>query len=208
MLNNLQPNGLETFKKVSSSRRQRRCHIKRQEGWLHNISNCIPARWEAYRLESNCITEIYIQKREFWALCQVSKPADLALGEKPPEHCRPVELVHRSSTELGEMETLFLKGTHRLSCALGPRAKQRLQRNLGQTWLQFLKDLMGKERVTVARCGGRTLQAKLSGIFISMCSSIGGHFGKIWPHSSVLRSPKPNNNPGGITVPPIRKQAA
>ena len=62
--------------------------------------------------------------------------------------------------------------------------------------------------VTVAHCGGRTLEAKLSGIFISVCSSRGGHFGKIWPHPSALRSPRPNNNPGGITAPPISKQVA
>ena len=32
--------------------------------------------------------------------------------------------------EPGEIETPFLKGAHGLSCTLGPRAKQRLQRNL------------------------------------------------------------------------------
>ena len=37
------------------------------------------------------------------------------------------------SMGLGEMETPFLKGAHRLSHALGPRAKQSLHRNLGQT---------------------------------------------------------------------------
>ena len=41
-------------------------------------------------------------------------------------------LVGRSSTGLGEMETPFLKGAHRLSFALGPRAKQNLYRNLGK----------------------------------------------------------------------------
>ena len=37
--------------------------------------------------------------------------------------------LHRT----GAKETPFLKGTHRLSCALGPRAKQSLHGNLGQT---------------------------------------------------------------------------
>ena len=60
----------------------------------------------------------------------------------------------------------------------------------------------------MAHCGGRTLEAKVSGIFISVCSSRGGHFGKIWPHPSALRCPRPNNNPGGITAPPISKQAS
>ena len=65
------------------------------------------------------------------------------------------------------METPFLKGTHRRSHALGPRAKQSLHRNLGQTQLQFLQDLLGKLGVNVACCEGRTLKAKLSEIFSS-----------------------------------------
>ena len=92
--------------------------------------------------------------------------------------------MRRSSTGL-KTETPFLKGAHRLSRALGPRAKQRLQRNLGQTQLQFLEDLLGKLGVNVACCEGRTLKAKLSGIFSSSALLRGGHFGKIWPHPSV-----------------------
>ena len=41
--------------------------------------------------------------------------------------------------------------------------------------------------VILASCGGRTLEAKVSGIFIGVCSSRGGHFGKIWPLASELR---------------------
>ena len=52
--------------------------------------------------------------------------------------------VYRSSMELGKMETPLLKGSHRVSCAVGPRAKQRLHRNWGQTFLQFLEELLGK----------------------------------------------------------------
>ena len=107
---------------------------------------------------------------------------------------------------LEETETPFLKGAHRLSCTLGLRAKLRFHRNLGQTWLQFFKNLLGKQGVTVAHCGGRAVEAKLLGIFISMCFSGDGHFGKIWPHPSALRNPRPNNNPDGITASPISKQ--
>ena len=64
-----------------------------------------------------------------------------------------------------------------------------------------------KTGVNVAFCEGRTLKAKLSVILSSMPFSGGGHFGKIWPHPSALRSPRPNN-PGGITAPPLSKQAA
>ena len=44
----------------------------------------------------------------------------------------------RTSTELEQMETTLLKGTHRISSALDPRAKQKLFRNMGQTCLHFL----------------------------------------------------------------------
>ena len=110
--------------------------------------------------------------------------------------------------ELGEMETPILRGTQGFLCALGSRAKQRLPRNQGRTCLQFLEDLLGKLNVTVAHCGGRTLEAKVLGIIISMCPFRGGHFGKIWPHPSGLRSPRPNNKPGGNTAPSISKQTA
>ena len=42
--------------------------------------------------------------------------------------------------------------------------------------------------MTLAHCGGRTLEEKVSGIIISMCSSKGGNFGK------NLRSPRTNNH--------------
>ena len=44
---------------------------------------------------------------------------------------------------------------------------------------EHIGDLLGKQGVTVACCGGRALEAKLLGIFISVCFSGGGHFGKI-----------------------------
>ena len=46
---------------------------------------------------------------------------------------------------LGETETPFLKGAHGLSRALDPRADRGLHRNLGQTRLQFLEDILGKQ---------------------------------------------------------------
>ena len=52
----------------------------------------------------------------------------------------------------------------------------------------------GKTGLNVVHCGGRTLEAKLSGMFISSCVSLQvAIFEKIWPHTSVLRSPRPNN---------------
>ena len=91
---------------------------------------------------------------------------------------------------LGEMKTRLLRGMHRVSYALGPRAKQRIHRNLGQTCLQSLEDHLGKQGVTTAHCGGRILEAKVSRIIMSVNSSRGGHFGKIWPRPSMLKSPR------------------
>ena len=108
----------------------------------------------------------------------------------------PVRLVCRNSTVLGERGNPHLKGTHRLSCALGLRAKQRLNRNLGQTCLWFLKNILGKLGMTVAHCGVRTLGAKVSGIIIRVNSSSNGHFG-----------PRPNNKLDGNTASPICKEA-
>ena len=80
-----------------------------------------------------------------------------------------------------ESETPLLEGTHRFSCALVPRTKQRFHKNLGQTCLRILVDLTRIQRAAVAPCGGRTLEAEVSGIIISTNSFGGGHFGKIGP---------------------------
>ena len=109
----------------------------------------------------------------------------------------------RISTELGETETPLLKGAHRLSSAPGPRAKQRLHSDLRQTYLRLLEDFLGKHGVTMAHCGGRTLEAKVSGIIISQDSSRGDHIGKIWLCPPGLRSPKPNNKLSGNRAPTI-----
>ena len=101
-----------------------------------------------------------------------------------------------------------MKGAHRLSCALGPRAKQRLHRNLSQNCLQFLEDLLGKQRVTVTHCGGKTVEANVMGIILRVNSSSCGHFEKVWLYPSGLRTPRPNNKLGGNTAPPISKLAA
>ena len=76
----------------------------------------------------------------------------------------------------GEMETPLLKGLQRILCAMGPKTKQKLHRNVGQNCLRFLEDVLGKQEATVAHCGGRTLEAKVLGIIISMNSLGSGHF--------------------------------
>ena len=56
---------------------------------------------------------------------------------------------HRSSTGLKETETPLLEGAHRIPCALGPRGKQGLHKNLSQTYLQIIEGIQGKQGVAV-----------------------------------------------------------
>ena len=83
--------------------------------------------------------------------------------------------LHRTG---GNGDSTLERRTQAFVC-LGPRTKQRLHRNLGQTCLWFLEDLLGKQWVTVARCWARILEANVSEIIISMNSSRGGCFAKI-----------------------------
>ena len=150
-------------KKISYSRRQKGGHIKMVGGVIMWYKQPHTHWVAAHRLESNCITATHLWEWEFWVSSHVLMPGDLALGEGSLEHLvlKVSGFVCRSSIGLGEIETPFLTGTHRLSCVLGPRAKQRLHRNLSHTWLQFLEDLLGKQGMTVAHCGGRTLEQRL-----------------------------------------------
>ena len=105
---------------------------------------------------------------------------DLALGEGAPGEfsIETQGSLCTSSMRLGEKETPFLKGVHRLSCVSGPRAEQSFHRNLVLTCLWFLEFHLGKHWVTVPRYGGRALKTKVSGIINSMNTSGGSHFGK------------------------------
>ena len=99
---------------------------------------------------------------------------DLALGEEPPEHLALkasgacVQELHRTG---GNREP-FLEGAHRLSCALGARAEQRLHGNLGQTLTAVLGRHPRKAGVNVACCEGRTLKAKALRNIQQQCLSL------------------------------------
>ena len=109
--------------------------------------------------------------------------------------------MHRSSTGLGKTGTPFLKGTPRISHILGPRAKQGLNDNLCQTYLQVLKGLLGKQ-------GAEQRRGRSQGIITGMSSPRGWHLGKTWIHPSGLRSPRPNTKGGGNTALSIIKEVS
>ncbi len=147
MLSNFQPNGPETFKKISYSRRQRGGHIKRW--WVDYRIYATPYLPVGRSTDRKVTGSQKLTYKSESSEPHIKLPC---LGiwhweKEPLEHLalKARGLVHRSSMGLGEMETPFLKGTPRLSHALGPRAKQSLYSNLGQTWLQFLEDLLGKQ---------------------------------------------------------------
>ena len=131
------------------------------------------------------------------------------IGRRSPQsiwHWWPVGIVRRSSKRQEEMETPFLKGSHRISCALGPRVKERLHRNLGQTWLQ-VRGSPGQTRGDCGSLWGKDSGGKVLGNNHQYKHLWTGHFGKIWPHSSVLRGPGQTITQVGNTTPPISKQA-
>ena len=101
-----------------------------------------------------------------------------------------------------------MKGTHRLSCALGPRAKQRLHRKLGQTYLRLMEDLLRREGVTVTHYGRKDFGGKISGTIIRVCFYRGDHFGKNLSPPIRAEKPQAKQQTGRNTAPSISKQAA
>ena len=87
----------------------------------------------------------------------------VSIGRRSPQGIglwRSAGLECMSSTGLEEIETPPWEGTHKVSCALGPREKQWLHRSLGQTYLLFLEGLLGRWGAIVTHCrdkdtGGR-----------------------------------------------------
>ena len=183
-------------KNICYSKIQRRGHIEAVGGVIMWYMQPHTPRGVAHILEHNLYHRGLPMGMRILSPMSGSHAWGSGIGRRSPWsiwHWGQVGLLHRSSTGLGEMETPLLKVVYRLSCALGLREKQRLHRTLGQTCLWFLEDLLGKQGVTVACCGWRTIEAKVSGIIISR-NSRGGQFGKIWPYPSGLRSPDQTTN--------------
>ena len=109
----------------------------------------------------------------------------------------------------GNRDPILKRHTQTFTCT-GSQGKEKSPWESGSNLTVVLGGHSEKTGVNVACFEGRTLKAKLSGIFSSSA------FLWRWPfweksgptHQSVLRSPRANNNPGGITAPPLSKQAA
>ena len=137
------------------------------------------------------------------------------IGRRNPQSLglwRPVGLECRSSTGLGEAEIPLLEGAHTVSHALGLRAKQWLHQSLGQTYLQVLEHLLGRQRLVVAHYGGKDTVQRPQGRLIGMSSLGGCHFStKTWPHPTACRlqcwdtSGQTTNQHSGNTAPTHQK---
>ena len=145
-----------------------------------------------HRLECNYITETHLQEWEFWPHVKSPHLGIWNWGKEPPEH-----LALKAS---GACEQEWR--THPWKVHTDFRVHWVPGQSKGSIGICVRPDcsLLGKQGVTVACCGRKALETKLLGIFISMHFSGGGHF--------EIRSSRPNNNPGGVTAPPICKQAA
>ena len=81
-------------------------------------------------------------------------------------------------------DPILKRRTWTFTCT-GSQGRVRSPWESGSNMTAVLGGPPGKAGVNVAYCRGRTLQAKLSGIFSSVPFSRGGHLWKIWPHPSV-----------------------
>ena len=107
----------------------------------------------------------------------------------------------------GNGDPILKRHTQTFSCT-GSQGKAKSPWETGSNLTAVLGGHPGKTGVNVAYCEGRTLKAKLSGIFSSCLSLEVAILGKYGPtHPSVLRRRRANNKSGGITDPPLSKQA-
>ena len=90
---------------------------------------------------------------------------------------------HRTWAEQGLHS---LEGIHEVSHAWGPRAKKALSKSLDQTYWGSWRVSWGG-RVLWLTVGATHWRQRSQRIFISVSSSGGCHFGKIWPHPTACR---------------------
>ena len=98
-----------------------------------------------------------------------------------------VQELHRMG---GNRDPILKRCTQTFTCTES-QGKAKSPRESGSNLTAVLGGHPGKTGVTVAYCEGRTLKAKLSGIFSSYLSLEGAILGKIWPHPSQSAAEKP-----------------
>ena len=156
------------------------------------------------------VLEAFPQEWRLWATSQFSQPGGLALGG-------------------GALRVVGTEGQQGL-CTGAPQdcRKQRLHSWREHTGFQvhwvprqsrdsiriWIRPTCGSWRISwengvaVTCCRGKILEAEISGISIGMKSPGGGHFGKIWPQPSGLRSHRPNNSVGSQPHPSANRMSS
>ena len=125
--------------------------------------------------------------------------------EKEPLEHLPLKATGTCTQELhgtgGNGDPILKRHTQTFMCT-GSQGKAKSPRESGSNLTTVLGGHPEKRVVNVAYCEGRTLKAKLSGIFSSSAFLWRWPF---WenlapPISQLLRSPRANSTPGGITA--------
>lgn len=104
-----------------------------REGCFHDISNPI-LEWATHRLKNNYIIEAFPQE-SLKPLIRFPSLGVWHWEEEPLKHLalKAIGACVQELCRCRGTETPFLEGRHRVSCAVDPRAKQELHKNLGQT---------------------------------------------------------------------------
>lgn len=86
---------------------------------------------------------------------------------------------HRNSIGLQKTKTSLLKeGTHKVLCALGPRARAMTSIGAGQAYLLVLERTWGGRELAVVQCGDKDSGGGYAGnVFIEVSSPRGHNFG-------------------------------
>ena len=135
---------------------------------------------------------------------------DLAQGERAPEHLA-LKASEACAQELhktgGNRDPILKRHTQTFTCTES-QGKAKSPRESESNLTAVLGRHPQKTGVNMACYEGRTLEAKLSGIFSSSAFLWRWPFWEnlATPVCQLLRSPRANNNPGWITAPPLSKQ--
>ena len=171
MLSHLQPNGPETFKKISYSRKQRGDHIKR---WVGGV---ITQNKQSHISQVGSSTDWKLPGSQRLNYGSESSEPHIKLSRVGIWHREEAPLEHLAlkasgacAQELhgtgGKGDPILKRCTRTFTCT-GSQGKAESPKASGSNLTTVLGGHPEKTGVNVACCEGRTLKAKLSGIFSS-----------------------------------------
>ena len=149
--------GIYQKKDILLPKTKRKPQWDNRRGTFAIISNPIPTGQAIHELKNTYFTEFLPQEGEFQAPRQAPEPGVWNQEEVPQSIwlSRPEGLECKSSIGLKKAETPLLEGAHKVSGALGPKAKQWLHRSPEQTYWWVLEGLQRRQELAVAHQQGR-----------------------------------------------------